>query len=128
MARNQITDFLNTKLIDNKFIFINVWTIVHLITGFLLMKYFLNYLSHLFLLLVFLILVSSRSAFIMELVSNLLTIASSLPKAKARGLAKKSHQVKVITCLKNPSNFHNSKIKIYPVKSKNILYFIKYYL
>jgi len=52
MAINQITDFLNTKLIDNKFIFINVWTIVHLITGFLLMKYFLNYLSHLFLLLV----------------------------------------------------------------------------
>jgi len=36
-----IAEFLNIVLIENSWIFINLWHLVHLSVGFLLMKYFL---------------------------------------------------------------------------------------
>ena len=37
----QIADFLNTVLISNSFIFVNLWSVIHCGIGFLLMKIFL---------------------------------------------------------------------------------------
>lgn len=35
----QIADFLNTVLISNSFIFVNLWSVIHCIVGFFIMKY-----------------------------------------------------------------------------------------
>ena len=37
----QIADFLNTVLISNSFIFVNLWSVIHLIFGYYIMKIFL---------------------------------------------------------------------------------------
>ena len=56
LPNKQIADFLNTKIIDSNLIFINLWSIIHLFSGFFLMKYFIygktNPLLFLFILLV----------------------------------------------------------------------------
>lgn len=36
-----IADFLNKVIIDTNLIFINLWSVVHLLAGFFIMKYFL---------------------------------------------------------------------------------------
>jgi len=37
-----LADILNIILIENSWVFINLWTIVHLFSGFILIKYFLK--------------------------------------------------------------------------------------
>jgi hypothetical protein len=39
IPENIISKFLNMIILDNNFIFINLWSFVHLATGFLLFKY-----------------------------------------------------------------------------------------
>ena len=36
---NKIADFLNIKIISNNFIFLNLWTFLHILTGILLFKF-----------------------------------------------------------------------------------------
>ncbi len=51
VPENIIADFLNIILIDNVFIFVNVWSFVHLVSGFLLYRFVTKKFLFIFLLL-----------------------------------------------------------------------------
>ncbi len=55
IPNKQIADFLNSKIVENNFIFLNLWSIIHFFSGFFIIKYVLynskNQLIYLFILL-----------------------------------------------------------------------------
>jgi len=52
VPENVIADFLNIILINNVFIFVNLWSFVHLVSGFLLYRYVSKDFLFLFLILI----------------------------------------------------------------------------
>lgn len=67
MNRKKIARFLGTKIIDNNFLSIDFWSLVHFLSGFFLMMFFMDYILLVILLILYeifeLVVINSGSKF-----------------------------------------------------------------